>query len=85
MPYPPEETHRRNWLLHELKSVALHPGLAYEDFAARLSGKQENATAGKHRADFECRLNAVEFREAHVAQEKSGFQCLALSTASLPR
>ena len=52
--------------------MALLPGLAYEDFAARLSGKEEKATAGKHRTDFDCRLSAAGFRHAHIAQEQVG-------------
>lgn len=70
VPYPPEQIDRGNRLLDELKSVTPGSGIANEDFAAGVPGKEEYATPGDYRADFDGRVNAIDFQHSHIAKEE---------------
>lgn len=70
MTYAPEEIDRRNRLLDELKPMTYGSGVANEDFTAGVPGEKKHATRRDYRADFDGRVNAIEFRHAHVAKEE---------------
>lgn len=50
--------------------MALHPRLTHKDSAAGFPRKEEHATGWEHRADFDRRLNAIDFRHAHIGKEE---------------